>query len=80
MAEKQVTINELAAWMICELRRIGYSEEPIWRHYHPRIRSVVNYYERVGITYYSPKVTDELIELNEERHKRRDIRYSFKTD
>ena len=49
MNENRVTINELATKMVDELRRIGYSEETIWRNYHPKIRMVVNYYERAGI-------------------------------
>lgn len=77
MAENKVTINELAARMMDELRRIGYSEETIWRNYHPKIRMVVNYYERAGITFYSPQVTDELIQLNEERYERNEITYHY---
>ena len=73
MNENSITINELATKMVDELRRIGYSEETIWRNYHPKIRMVVNYYERAGITYYSLKSTDEMLKLYEERCKRGEI-------
>lgn len=73
MNENRITINELAAKMVDELRRIGYSEETIWRNYHPKIRMVVNYYERAGITYYSLKSTDEMLKQYEERCKRGEI-------
>ena len=73
MNENRITINELATKMVDELRRIGYSEETIWRNYHPKIRMVVNYYERAGITYYSLKSTDEMLKLYEERCKRSEI-------
>ena len=73
MNENRVTINELATKMVDELRRIGYSEETIWRNYHPKIRMVVNYYERAGITFYSLKSTDEMLKLYEERCERGEI-------
>lgn len=73
MNENRVTINELATKMVDELRRIGYSEETIWRNYHPKIRMVVNYYERAGITYYSLKSTNEMLKLYEERCDRGEI-------
>ena len=67
MEENQVTINELAARMLQELKRVGYSEEAIYRNYYPKIRTIVKYYTAAGITYYSVAATDEYVKYQEER-------------
>ena len=73
MAENQVTINELAARMRKELRRVGYVEETIYRNFFPLIRTVVKYYTAAGITYYSVASTNEFIEYQKERYQRGEI-------
>ena len=73
MAENQVTINELAARMRKELRRVGYVEETIYRNFFPQIRTIVKYYTTAGITYYSVASTNEFIEYQKERCQRGEI-------
>ncbi len=35
MEQNTVTINQLIAQILDEMRRIGYSETTIWRYYQP---------------------------------------------
>lgn len=77
MDEAKVTINELAAKMVQELRRIGYSEESIYRNYYPRIRTVVKYYEAAEVPFYSVAATNQYIKYQEERLLHREVTDTF---
>lgn len=43
--KQQVTINEFVVMFIDEMRRIGYSEEGIYRDHYRIIRRIARYYE-----------------------------------
>lgn len=66
MGEK-ITIDELVSHVISEMRRMGYSEATIWRHQYPRYWQFQKYYRKRGISYYSPDVTEEYVQLMERR-------------
>lgn len=42
MEQNTVTINQLIAQILDEMRRIGYSETTIWRYYQPAMGSSGN--------------------------------------
>lgn len=71
--KQQVTINEFVAMFIDEMKRIGYSEEKIYRDHYRIIRRIARYYEASGILYYSAETTVEYLKLSEERHARGEI-------
>jgi site-specific recombinase XerD len=73
MEEKQVTINELVARMLQEMKRVGYAEEAIYRNYYPKIRTVARYYTTAKIAYYSVASTEEYVKYQEERFLRDEI-------
>ncbi|MCR5797052.1 MAG: hypothetical protein K6G63_03940 [Eubacterium sp.] len=64
MEEKQVTINELVARMLQEMKRVGYAEEAIYRNYYPKIRTVARYYTTAKIAYYSVASTEEYVKYH----------------
>ena len=73
MVKNQVTINQLAAEMLQELKRVGYTDFAIYRDYYPKMQSIIKYYTTAGITYYSVAATNEFITWQEERIKRGEI-------
>ena len=73
MKEQRVTINELIAKTIDELRRVGYCELTIYSNYYRCFRKVAKYYEAIGETYYSLEKTGELLKLQEDRLSRNEI-------
>ena len=79
MEQNTVTINQLIAQILDEMRRIGYSETTIWRYYQPAMGQFRKYYGQTGQAAYSPEITDEYISLNKERYERGKVTYqSFK--
>ena len=79
MEQNTVTINQLIAQILDEMRRIGYSETTIWRYYQPAMGQFRKYYVQTGQAAYSPEITDEYISLNKERYERGEVTYqSFK--
>lgn len=79
MEQNTVTINQLIAQILDEMRRIGYSETTIWRYYQPAMGQFRKYYGQTGQAAYSPEITDEYISLNKERYERGEVTYqSFK--
>ena len=79
MEQNTVTINQLIAQILDEMRRIGYSETTIWRYYQPAMGQFRKYYGQTGQAVYSPEITDEYISLNRERYERGEVTYqSFK--
>ena len=61
--EQQVTINEFVVKFIDEMRKIGYSEEGIYREHYRTARSFARYYERSKVLYYSIETTTEYLNL-----------------
>ena len=45
---EKITVNELISRMIVEMRRLGYSEETIWRVYYPKLGQISTYYRKTG--------------------------------
>lgn len=79
MEQNTVTINQLIAQMLDEMKRIGYSDTTIWRYYQPVMGQFRKYYEQTGRAEYSPDTTDEYVSLHRERYERGEITYqSFK--
>lgn len=79
MEQNTVTINQLIAQMLDEMKRIGYSDTTIWRYYQPAMGQFRKYYEQTGRAEYSPDTTDEYVNLHRERYERGEITYqSFK--
>jgi len=70
---ENVTINELTARVTKEMCRMGYSEETIWRDYHPKFGQVSAYYQRTGKVFYSLDTTAEFVQLQLDRAKTGDI-------
>lgn len=60
---ENVTINELISRFIDEMQRLGYSEETIWREYHPNLCQIRKFYRKTGRTFYSLDTTAEYIQL-----------------
>ena len=71
--KQQVTINEFSAMFIEEMRRIGYSEEGIYRSRYRLVRRIARYYELSGTLYYSVETTTEYLNLMRERADRGEI-------
>lgn len=71
--KQQVTINEFVAMFIEEMRRIGYSEEGIYRSRYRLVRRIARYYELSGTLYYSVETTTEYLNLMRERADRGEI-------
>ncbi|MDD7077382.1 MAG: tyrosine-type recombinase/integrase [Lachnospiraceae bacterium] len=71
--KQQVTINEFVVMFIDEMRRIGYSEEGIYRDYYRIIRRIARYYELSNTLYYSVETTTEYLSLEKERTDRGEI-------
>lgn len=79
MEQNTVTINQLIAQILGEMKRIGYSDATIWRYYQPAMGQFRKYYGQTGQAAYSPETTDELISLYRERYERGEVTYqSFK--
>lgn len=79
MGKNTVTINQLIAQMLDEMKRIGYSDTTIWRYYQPAMGQSRKYYEQTGQAEYSPDTTDEYVNLHRERYEHGEIIYqSFK--
>lgn len=79
MGQNTVTINQLIAQILDEMKRIGYSEATIWRHYQPVMGQFRKYYGQTGQAAYSLEITDEFISLYKERYERGEVTYqSFK--
>ena len=79
MEQNTVTINQLIAQILDEMRRTDYSESTIWRYYQPAMGQFRKYYGQTGQAVYSPEITDEYISLNKERYERGEVTYqSFK--
>ncbi len=55
MEQNTVTINQLIAQILDEMRRIGYSEATIWRYYQPAMGQFRKYYGQTGQAVYSPE-------------------------
>lgn len=71
--KQQVTINEFVVMFIDEMRRIGYSEEGIYRDHYRIIRRIARYYELSNTLYYSVETTTEYLILEKERADRGEI-------
>lgn len=71
--KQQVTINEFVVMFIDEMRRIGYSEEGIYRDHYRIIRRIARYYELSNTLYYSVETTTEYLSLEKERTDRGEI-------
>ncbi len=79
MEQNTVTINQLIAQILDEMKRIGYSKATIWRYYRPAMGQFRKYYGQIGQAVYSPETTDEYICLYKERYERGEVTYqSFK--
>ena len=70
---EKVTVNELISRMIVEMRRLGYSEETIWREYYPKLGQISTYYRKTGNTFYSLDTTAEYIQLQKDRVENEEI-------
>ena len=79
MEQNTVTINQLIAQMLDEMKRIGYSDTTIWRYYQPAMGQFRKYYEQTGRAEYSPDTTDEYVNLHRERYERGEITYQYAT-
>lgn len=77
MEQNVITINQLIAQMLDEMKRVGYSDTTIWRYYQPSLGQFRKYFIQLGQTYYSPDVTDEYISLNKDRYERGEISYQL---
>ncbi len=75
MEQNIVTINQLIAQMLDEMKRIGYSDATIWRYYQPVMGQFRKYYERTGQVVYSLDTTDAYINLYKARYERSEISY-----
>lgn len=75
MEQNVITINQLIAQMLEEMKRIGYSDTTIWRYYQPPLGQFQKYFMQVGQTHYSPDVVDEYISMNKDRYERGEISY-----
>ena len=71
--QEKVTIHELKARVLTELRQVGYSETTIWRCYMPLMGVIENYFRKSGLIYYDPAVTSEFIQLQQARYERGEI-------
>jgi len=71
--EQQVTINEFVVKFIDEMRKIGYSEEGIYREHYRTARSFARYYEQSKVLYYSIETTTEYLNLTKTRAEKGEI-------
>ena len=70
---EKVTINELIAQITVEMSHLGYSEETIWREYHPKFCQISKYYRMTGRVFYSLDTTAEYIQLQRNRVNNEEI-------
>ena len=75
MTESEMTINELIAGMVSEMKRMGYSDVTIWGEQIKRLGYFRKYYHSTGRTIYSPDVTDEYVQLQKKRYEAGEIGY-----
>ncbi len=73
MNENDVTIDELIAALIAEMRRIGYAESGIWKSYFPHFSLVRNFYYERGQVFYSLDMTDQYDQQQKARFKAGEI-------
>lgn len=76
MDSNAVTISELISGMLFEARRLGLSEPNIWRDWEPKANSLAMYYRRRGLCVYSSEVTEEYLNLCEQRYEAGELAYS----
>lgn len=76
MDSNAVTISELISGMLFEARRLGLSEPTIWRDWEPKANSLAMYYRRRGLCVYSSEVTEEYLNLCEQRYEAGELAYS----
>ena len=73
MSNENVSIHEMIVQMAAEAERLGFSNTYIWADFIPRLRKFAIYYDKLGITRYDPKITEELVRLHEERYEKGEI-------
>lgn len=75
MTESEMTINQLIAGMVSEMKRMGYSDVTIWGEQIKRLGYFRKYYRSTGRTIYSPDVTEEYVQLQKKRYEAGEIGY-----
>lgn len=73
MNAEKVEIHEMMSSMLNAAVNAGYPEQHVWGYLFARVRHIVTYYERLGIRYYDPVITEEFIQLEKERVERGEI-------
>ena len=77
MEEKTMTIGEMAAQMVAEAKRLGFSEATIWRSWMPGVGMVAKYYHEQGLCVYDPVITDSFLKKIEGRYVSEEVSYGY---
>ena len=77
MEEKTMTIGEMAAQMVAEAKRLGFSEATIWRSWMPGVGMVAKYYHEQGLCVYDPVITDNFLKKIEGRYVSEEVSYGY---
>ena len=75
MEGRKVTITELVSGMIAEARRLGLSESTLWMSWMPKANAVAVYYRKKGLCEYSSAVTEEYLNVCEQRYANGEFSY-----
>lgn len=76
--QERITIHELTAKVLAGFKQAGFSDTTIWRTYMPLIGVIENYFRKTDHIYYDPAVTEEFIQLQQERYKRGELSSSYR--